>query len=479
MSDSDILDLLEEYASSGSLPMHMPGHKRNTATAPYLGKLGAAFDITEIEGFDNLHAPGGVLQKAMLRASRLWGSGRSFFLVNGSTCGILAAVCALAKRGDRVIAARNCHMSVYNALELCGAEPVFIVPPCDSELGIYASLRPEDVEEALLHNPGAKLLVLTSPTYEGVISDVGAICRAAHSRGVPVLVDEAHGAHLGFSDYFPGGAVKAGADIVIQSLHKTLPGLTQTAIAHLSGKLADEGEFARMLSVFETSSPSYLLMSSIDGCVGLLESEGEMLFQRWEKSLGLFGERIGPLKHLKVLSHGGEALSDHGNVFGFDRSKILISTQLASLTGVELMRLLRDEHRIELEMSSGALALAMTGLGDTPEALLRFADALLALDGNCAPEKKSRSVPPPCATPKRLCGIGDALRSEKTVLPVKDASGKISAEYVWAYPPGVPLLIPGEEIGEDLADAMQSIEESGVRLKSTSGNLPSGLCVIN
>ncbi len=478
MPDSDIFDLIGEYASSGALPMHMPGHKRNAAMAPYLEKLGAAYDITEIDGFDNLHDAGGALRGAMLRASRLWGCRRSFFLVNGSTCGILAAVCAHAKRGDKVIAARNCHMSVYNALELSGAEPFFVAPPYERELGLHASLRPEDAEIALRRNPDAKLMILTSPTYEGVISDVESICRAAHSRGIPVLVDEAHGAHLGFSDYFGGGAVRAGADVVIQSLHKTLPSLTQTAIAHLSGSLADEKEFARMLSVFETSSPSYLLMSSIDACVGLLDSEGGKLFERWERSLLQFGERIRTLQRLSVPYHGDENPQNRSAIFGFDRSKILISTRNASMSGAELMRLLRGERKIELEMSSGTLALAMTGLGDTPETLSRLADALLAADSRCLAEKKPRCAPPAPLTPRPVCGIQAALHSVKTVIPLDDAAGRVSAEYVFAYPPGVPLLIPGEEISEELVGSLRSFEEYGTRLKSSSGNLPSGLCVM-
>ena len=206
--DLSILKFIEDYTSSGALPMHMPGHKRNITQAPYLEKLAAKYDMTEIEGFDNLQDPHGMILRSLKHATRLWGSKKSLYLVNGSSGGILAAVSTLAHRGDKVIVARNCHMSVYNALELSGAEPVFIMPPLEESFGIYGSLHVEELIRAIAQNPDAKAVILTSPTYEGVISDLRAICEAAHNRGIPVLVDEAHGAHLGFSPYFEGGRCK-------------------------------------------------------------------------------------------------------------------------------------------------------------------------------------------------------------------------------------------------------------------------------
>ena len=209
--------------------MHMPGHKRGNY--PYLAGM-ADIDITETEGFDNLHSASGVLLKSMEKAAALRGADRAFYLVNGSTCGILAAVCAVLERGDRVLVARNCHKSVYNALELAGAEPVFVYPQINAECGVIGSVRPEDVELEIGKNPDIKLIIVTSPTYEGVISDLKKICELAHKRGIPVLADAAHGAHLGFYG-FSGDAVSAGADISVESLHKTLPSLTQTAICYV------------------------------------------------------------------------------------------------------------------------------------------------------------------------------------------------------------------------------------------------------
>ena len=266
---------LEELSKSGQIPLHMPGHKRNEALAEYLHTLGARLDITEITGFDDLHDAQGILRAAQERAAALWGVRKSWFLINGSTGGILAGIRALAPAGSRVLVARACHKSVFHALELCRLRPAFLQPQPVPGWSFAGPVNPESLAQGLARFPDAKLVILTSPTYEGLLSDLPALVKLAHDAGVPVLVDEAHGAHLGLYGAFPAGAVAAGADLVIQSLHKTLPSLTQTAILHCAGPLADPSAVDRQLAVFETSSPSYLLMASLDGCVGWLTEQGE------------------------------------------------------------------------------------------------------------------------------------------------------------------------------------------------------------
>jgi arginine/lysine/ornithine decarboxylase len=455
--------LLEKYIERGDVPMHMPGHKRNPALADYLQKLGARYDITEIEGFDNLHDSCGILAASMKRAADLWKSKKSFFLVNGSTCGILAGVKAATRWGESVIVARNCHKSVYNAIEICGLNPVFIMPPVDGEFNIYASIPPKSVEEELDKNTDIRLIIITSPTYEGVISDIKAICDIAHSRNIPVLVDEAHGAHLGFSDYFGGGAVKAGADIVIQSLHKTLPSLTQTAIAHLNGSIIDENAFSFALSIFETSSPSYLLLSSADGCTGLIESKGRELFSQWERNLESFNQKAKELSMLRVLLYGEDTMNNHPLIYNFDRSKVVISTQGTSLTGSGLLKLLRDNYSIELEMASSDYALALTGLGDKSINSELLANALLDIDKCCGKGKHEKAALM-TETPLSFCSVHKALSCQFEIVGLSKSSGRISADYVWAYPPGVPLIMPGEVIDRDFLDVLNSYGKSGIEL---------------
>ena len=227
-------NLINKLKENKALPMHMPGHKRNTEYFPQIGKV-LGLDITEIEGYDNLHSPCGILKDSMEDASRLFGAEKSIYLVNGSTCGILAGITALAGEGDKILIDRASHKSVYNALELCGAEPVYILPEFHPEYGINAGISAASVEKALKDSPDITLVVITSPTYEGVVSDIEQIAKICHIYGAVLMVDSAHGAHFGFAD-FPKSAVSCGADIVISSLHKTLCGLTQTAICHTKDK---------------------------------------------------------------------------------------------------------------------------------------------------------------------------------------------------------------------------------------------------
>lgn len=474
---SPLLVALARHSTDGPAPMHMPGHKRNTALAPYLAALGAAFDITEIHGFDDLHEAEGILKDSMTRAARLWGAANSFFLVNGSTCGILAGIRAAAGRGGKVILSRGCHKSVYHALELCSAVPVYLAPPVDESFGVLASIAPEQVRAALNAHPDAKLLVLTSPTYEGVISDLPAICAAAHAAGVPVLVDEAHGAHLGLAPGWPAGAVAAGADVVIQSLHKTLPSLTQTGILHQQGDLIPAEALARQLGIFETSSPSYLLMASMDGCVDLLERKGLELFAAWHAALAAFDEAIQPLTRLRVLCHGADSIQNHPGFFAHDPGKLVISTRGTALTGPGLMARLREDFSIELEMASGDWAIAMTGLGDTEQNLMQLARALVAIDRSlaaCPLPPAPESLPlPPVALP-----VGPALEHPFEELPLTACEGRVCAEYVWAYPPGIPLIVPGERVNRAFLSCCARLNRQGVRLHSTGGTMPRALRVL-
>ena len=476
MGDS-LLEMLESYATQGVKALHMPGHKRNVGAAHYLNVLGARLDVTEIDGFDNLHEPSGILKGAMARAASLWGSENAFYLVNGSTCGILAGVRALAQPGDKVIVARNSHQSVYHALELMELDAAYVLPSFDNSLGVFGSVQPKAVEQALNENPDAKLVVVTSPTYEGAVSDIAAILHVTRTRGVPLLVDEAHGAHLGFSRYFPCGAVAAGADIVVQSLHKTLPSLTQTAIAHVGG-LIDPARFQAQLDIFETSSPSYLLMASIDGCVRLIEAAKDRLFGEWAGKLDGFDRAVMGLKHLTLPGHGAP---QSPTMYAFDRSKILISTRGTNLTGPALMDLLRSQYQIELEMASCDHALAMTGLTEPDGALEALAAALQEIDRICASSlkdpleapafpKTDRSCAPPEPVevpilPERVTTIAQALRMAREAVPLAEAVGRVAAQYAWAYPPGVPLIAPGERVdGHFVAEARRYVE-AGIPLR--------------
>lgn len=472
MNDLSLTQRLEQYSQSGALPFHMPGHQRRALHSP---ALPWTLDITEIDGFDDLHDPEDVLAESMDRAARLWGAEGSRYLVNGSTGGILAALHAALPRGAQVLVARNCHKSVYHALELLDLIPVFLQPPLDPAFGVAGSLTVEAVAAALEAHPGIRALVFLSPTYDGVLSDVAGLCRLCHSRGVAVLVDEAHGAHLGFPP-FPAGAVATGADVVIQSFHKTLPSLTQTAVLHWQGKLVDPDRLARSLGIFQTSSPSYPLLASMDGCVRLLEREKDVLFPAWANRLAAFDEKVKPLRRLRVLCHGGDRVEKHPAFFGFDPSKLVISTRGTGLTGPALMERLRRDFGLELEMSAVDSVTAMTGLGTTGKSLDALAKALLTVDAELSPAPAA-PVPAVPALPKRVLSAGEALERPAEALSLDRAAGSIAAEYLWAYPPGIPLLVPGEEVGADFAALCARYEAAGIRLKHTGHTPPDQLRV--
>jgi arginine/lysine/ornithine decarboxylase len=471
---------LEEYAAQGLYPFHMPGHKRRVEPAP---GLPAAWDVTEVPGTDDLHDASGILQEAMSRTAQLWGADRTWYLVNGSTCGLLAGIRALAGRNSSVICARNCHKAVYHALELSGCHVHWIMPPVDPDWGICGSITAVQVADRIRRHPSVKAVILTSPTYEGVLSDIEGICRICHARNIPVLVDEAHGAHLlpmSREAGFPAGALACGADIVVQSPHKTLPSLTQTALLHLQGNLVDPALIEDELDIFETSSPSYPLMASLDGCTGILREEGRELFDKWAAGLGRFDARVRSLQKIRVLrrtlSAGGERGSSAIPEGFYDPGKILIDAGPVGMTGAQLALILRREWKMETEMSQGNLLLAMTSLCDEEDATDRLADALIGIEASAEDPvqgrtRESSDQDGSAASgitqdlsrlrPVTMCSLWEAYSQEAVRVPVCDAAGRISARCLYFYPPGIPFLAPGELITDDILRLLAQAGRSG------------------
>lgn len=453
----DLWNQLQAYADSNVYPLHMPGHKRNKKVFP--SPLPLQLDITEIHGFDDLHHPQGILKDAMKNAAQLWKADHSFLLVNGSSGGILSAIRACTKRNDQILVARNCHRSVYHGMELCGLQPVFLLPPVVKDFGIAGSISPSIVEKGLLANPNCNVVFLTSPTYEGVVCDIKGIAKVVHEHGGILLVDEAHGAHLGFSKGFPQSAIQCGADIVIQSLHKTLPSPTQTAILHIKGNRVNVKTVQRQLSVFQTSSPSYLLLAAIDSCVRFLQENSASLFDSYEKRLQTFYKKANSLSHLKLFC------GENPDVFTQDKGKLFISTRNTNITGVELSSRLRQEFDLEVEMAEKDGVLAMTSICDTDDGLCRLADALASIDKTLSLSKNS-ATEFPATLPKVRCTIEDALGGTPMNKTLDSSAGAISADYLWAYPPGIPLIIPGEEISPAFVSAVKNMEQAGITLQT-------------
>ena len=469
---SNLQEKLEKYYKEDYLPMHMPGHKRNIKL---LGKkLPYKIDITEIDGFDDLHHASGIIKNIENKAKKIYGSKRSFLLVNGSTCGILAGIRSVVNFGDKVLVARNSHKSVYNAIELNGLEPIYMLPKIGKD-GIDRNIDSKQVEEKLKENNDIKLVIITSPTYEGVISNVKAISDIAHKYNVPVLVDEAHGTHLKFMENIcDKEALKMGADIVVQSLHKTLPALTGTALLHIRGNLVKEENVARELSIFETSSPSYVLMSSIEECLDIIESKGKELFKEYQNNLEYFYNETKKLKNLKIL---GNEILNKNNKAGiekefYDFGKIVIKTNETNIVGKELANILRNDYKIELEMSSINYALAMTSICDSKESFERLLHALKKIDESLEQkEKKFNNYD--TILPRKEVSILEAIKNRNLEFKnYNELEGRISKEYIWVYPPGIPLITPGEVISKELIKKIEEFINTNIEIRTTFGKFP-------
>lgn len=467
---NNIFDKLKNYSDSDYYAFHMPGHKRNLdlmdGTSPY------RIDITEIDGFDDLHHAEGILRDAQERAARVYHADETHFLVNGSTVGILSAILGTTEKGDSILVARNCHKSVYHAIYLNELDPVYLYPKFDTEQGLSTEIDAADVQKALEKHPKIRAVMIVSPTYDGVVSDIEKIAEIVHAKGCPLIVDEAHGAHFGFDPYFPKSANIYGADLVINSLHKTLPALTQTALLHVNGDMVNRRKVKQYLDMLQTSSPSYILMASIDACIGMLEETLETqsdarsdykyknIFSEYANRIEALRKDLKRLKYLKIIQTD--------NTDRYDRSKFVISVKHAPMSSHELYEILLHRYHLQMEMLAGTYVLAMTTVGDTQEGLDRLRDALLEIDKEI---DTRQGRPAAIETDLPLSGRQPALEKVWTIAEAvnrrdkiqkrsfEDSIGCISVEYAYLYPPGSPLIVPGERITKEAVEILHWYQE--------------------
>ncbi|MDD3173733.1 MAG: aminotransferase class I/II-fold pyridoxal phosphate-dependent enzyme [Herbinix sp.] len=463
-----LYDKLISYNEQDYYPMHMPGHKRNTELMQMADPY--KIDITEIEGFDNLHQAEGILKQLSTRLSRLYGAESSFPLVNGSTVGILAGISAATNRGDKVLLARNCHKSVYHAVVLMGLVPIYCYPPQIDEIPANGGIYPGEVEEVLINNKEITLVVITSPTYEGIVSDIKAISEAVHRHGALLLVDEAHGAHFGFHEDFPKSAVGMGADIVIQSLHKTLPAFTQTAVLH-SNLTRLNNKIEKYLNIYQSSSPSYLLLAGIDRCISILEDQGQVLFSSYYRMLKEFYHSMKDLQNLKLLEPN---LIGQYAIYDLDLSKITISVRDTQLSGHQLQTILREKYHIIMEMETPDYVLGMTSICDTKEGFSRLSDALVAIDRELTvTHNRDRQQSITMKRPVQVMPLAEAMlpmeeyKSEQ--IQLDDCCDRVSAAFISMYPPGTPLIVPGERIDKEILNYIKWIQQEGITITGLCG----------
>ncbi|MDY5845943.1 MAG: aminotransferase class I/II-fold pyridoxal phosphate-dependent enzyme [Bariatricus sp.] len=452
-----LYDRLEEYSRQDYYGFHMPGHKRNTELVD--AKFPYEIDITEIEGFDDLHHAGGILKEAQERAARVFGADETHFLVNGSTVGILSAILGSTRKGDKILVARHCHKSIHHAIYMNELVPRYLYPAFDEEMYWNGEIRAEDVRTALEAEPDIRAVVIVSPNYDGVVSDVRGIARAAHEKGIPLIVDEAHGAHFGFHAYFPERSNDLEADIVIQSLHKTLPSLTQTALLHINGEIADRKKIRKYLDMLQSSSPSYVFMASLDACVDFVDSEeGKNAFDIYAQRLKEIREKLQMMQHLKLLEAGR-----------YDPSKIVISVVNTNMTSHELYEKLLNDYHLQMEMVAGTYLIAMTSVADTKEGLDRLSQALLEIDRELEsgeePLEISGELPRlvQVETPFSIAEKQEQDMGESILW--KQSEGRISMEYAYLYPPGSPVIVPGERISREAVELLSFYEQQKFQIE--------------
>ncbi len=443
---------LEAYARSDAYPFHMPGHKRRPGKLPSVLDAAASYDITEISGFDNLHDPHGILLEEMERIARLYGTRETYLSVNGSTGAILAAVSAAVPKGGTLLMERGCHISVYHAACLRDLKLKFL----------------ENTDPAAEGSGDFDALIITSPSYEGEVKDVRYLADAAHEKGALLIVDEAHGAHFSFHPAFPVSAVKQGADLVVQSLHKTLPALTQTALLHNVSGRVDAAGIRQYLSVYETSSPSYLLMASAMRCIHGIEDEGAGYFDAYVRRLFALREELSrKLCHLRLVGgpcgRGPEG-EEREKPPLMDPGKLLIRVP-RPWTGPFLMDGLRDRYHLEAEMSGPDYCLLMTSAADTDEGFDRLKKALFEIDAGMEGEAGEKAPPAPdLPLPETAIPLGSACDEETETISLEEAEGRISGEYIVVYPPDSPLIIPGEVFSREMIRRIRSLYASGMNV---------------
>ncbi|HEY9697110.1 MAG TPA: aminotransferase class I/II-fold pyridoxal phosphate-dependent enzyme [Trichocoleus sp.] len=462
-ANTPLLNTLQTAATQMRAAFHTPGHKRGQGTPDLLKDwLGAAVfqaDLPELPELDNLFNPEGVIQAAQILAAEAFGAEQSWFLANGSTCGIEAAVLAVCNPGDKIVLPRNVHQSAISALILSGAIPVFVEPADDPKWGIAHTVTPAAVEAALAQHPDSKAVMLVSPTYYGVCADVRTIAQITHSHHIPLLIDEAHGAHFAFHPGLPPAALASGADLVVQSTHKVLSALTQAAMLHVQGDRLNRDRLQRTLQLVQSTSPSYLLLASLDAARHQMVTEGKSLLSQTLELAQLARTRISQIPGLRVFSIDRPAPP---GCFALDQTRITIDVSGLGITGFTADEILHQKLNVTVELPGlHHLTLILT-IGNTLADIDRLIQAcqILARDFH-APATPRPPFPPSLPLPAAPLSPRDAFFSPTLTRPAPQAIGHLSAELICPYPPGIPVLFPGEVITAEAIEVLQQVQSAG------------------
>lgn len=457
-----LLEALEKMKANRLVPFDVPGHKRgrgNRELAEFLGQACLDVDVNSMKPLDNLCHPVSVIRDAEKLAAMAFGATNAFFMVGGTTSSVQAMILSTVKPHEKIILPRNVHRSAINALILCGASPVYVNPQVDERLGISLGMKVADVETAIKKNPDAKAVLVNNPTYYGICSDIETLTKLAHENGMKLLADEAHGTQFYFNKRLPKSAMSVGADMAAVSMHKSGGSLTQSSLL-LTGENINAGYVHQIINLTQSTSGSYLLMSSLDISRKNLALNGEKIF---DGVIDLVEYARDEINFLGGWYAYGRELINGDSVFDFDTTKLSIYTRAVGLAGIEVYDILRDEYDIQLEFGDIANTLAYVSIGDRKKDIERLISALADIKRIYRKDPsrllKTEYIEPIVdATPK------EAFYSKKKSLPIEDCAGKTVAEFVMSYPPGIPILAPGERVTREILNYIKYAKKKGCQI---------------
>ncbi|MCR2044249.1 aminotransferase class I/II-fold pyridoxal phosphate-dependent enzyme [Anaerosalibacter massiliensis] len=454
--DTPIFKGLKKYIEEENISFHTPGHKGKNDIINWK-KCIPSIDLTEVEGLDNLQDPKGIILESQKLAAKTFKAKETFYSVNGSTGGIYIALSAITNPGDKVLIQRNCHKSVYNGIILNNLIPKYIYPKYNEKYNILTGINPLDIENSLKENPDIVAVVITYPNYYGICSDIEKIVDIVHKYNKILLVDEAHGSHLIFSKNLPMSALESGADIVVQSTHKTLPSFTQTSMIHVGTSRVDIDKLKDMYNLYQTTSPSYIFMASLDITRAYMEDVGRNQLELHLKNIEKFRSQVMEIDRISIF----EGDMEDSTIKTIDKTKILIN--IKGIKGTQLESLLRKKYNIQLEMSDYYYALALTTLMNTEEDFNNFKNVLEDISIKTDYEEKEdfcfKEFKPIVSKP-----IREGFFSKKASCSLKESVGKVSASFIIPYPPGVPIIAPGEIITKDIYEYILFLKQNDIEI---------------
>ena len=454
-----IYEALERFRQMRVVPFDVPGHKRgrgNPELTQLLGEQCVSMDVNSMKPLDNLCHPVSVIREAEQLAAEAFGAANAFLMVGGTTSAVQSMVLSVAKRGEKIILPRNVHRSVMGAMVLCGAIPVYVNPECDNRLGIPLGMSVSAVEKAIRENPDAKAVLVNNPTYYGICSDLRTIVRLAHEHGMLCLADEAHGTHFYFGEGLPVSAMAAGADMAAVSMHKSGGSLTQSSLL-LTGPAMQEGHVRQIINLTQTTSGSYLLLSSLDISRRNLALRGKTDFDRVLRLAEYAREEINAIGGYYAFSR---ELINGDSVYDFDVTKLSVNTLDVGLAGIEVYDLLRDEYDIQIEFGDLGNILAYVSVGDRPREIERLVSALSEVRRRFG-RSKADLMTQEYIDPQVDVSPQDAFYAPKESLPLRETAGRVCSEFVMCYLPGIPILAPGERITDPILDYIEYAKEKG------------------